>query len=212
LYAIGLSCGSGERALSHQSGSQAVVGRQDATTPNYSVNHARSGSHSCSASIAPWFISISPLPAPHSVQSQRFSFLFEGLEAQPHPVAEIRKSSSAASQFQIDASREDPHVCKFYTLKEAPVRNNDILFDGTHRSVSRKAAANLLDSGDWGRESSSRAMKTLVAPHKYLREFVASDVIIEGPLANPSPILATSDVVLGFEYGDHTREFDPVLP
>jgi hypothetical protein len=89
LYAIGLSCGSGERALSHQSGSQAVVGRQDATTPNYSVNHARSGSHSCSASIAPWFISISPLPAPHSVQSPRFSFLFAGLEAQPHPVAEI---------------------------------------------------------------------------------------------------------------------------
>ena len=55
-------------------------------------------------------------------------------------------------------------------------------------------------------------MKTLVAPHSYLREFVASDVIIEGPLADPSPILATSDVVLGFEYGDHTREFDPVLP
>ena len=37
---------------------------KDATTLNYSVNHARSGSNSCSASIAPWLISISPLPAP----------------------------------------------------------------------------------------------------------------------------------------------------
>jgi len=99
LYGIGLSCGSGERASSHQSGSQAVVGRQDATTPNYSVNHARSGSHSCSASIAPWFISISPLPAPHSVQSQRFSFLFAGLEAQPHPVAEIVQCGEPAFAF-----------------------------------------------------------------------------------------------------------------
>ena len=60
-----------------------------ATTPNYSINHARSGSHSCSASMAPWLISISPLPARHSVQSQRFSFPFAGLQAQPHPVAEI---------------------------------------------------------------------------------------------------------------------------
>ncbi len=36
-----------------------------------------------------WFISIPPLPALHSVQSQRSSFLFAGLEARPHPVAEI---------------------------------------------------------------------------------------------------------------------------
>ena len=33
VYGIGLSCGSGERGSSHQSGSQAVVGCQNATTP-----------------------------------------------------------------------------------------------------------------------------------------------------------------------------------
>jgi hypothetical protein len=59
------------------------------TTLNYSFNHARSGSNSCSASLAPWLISISPLPHRHSVQPRRFSFSFAGLQAQPQPVAEI---------------------------------------------------------------------------------------------------------------------------
>ena len=45
---------SGERASSYQSGSRAVVGALwHSTTPDYSVNHARSGSNSCSASTAP---------------------------------------------------------------------------------------------------------------------------------------------------------------
>jgi len=37
--------------------------RENAATLNYSVNHARSGSNSCSASLTPWLISTSPLPA-----------------------------------------------------------------------------------------------------------------------------------------------------
>ena len=37
--------------------------RENTATLNYSVNHARSGSNSCSASLAPWLISTSPLPA-----------------------------------------------------------------------------------------------------------------------------------------------------
>ena len=59
------------------------------TTLNYSVNHARSGSNSCSASIAPWLISTSPLPRRHSAQAHDFHVAFAGLQAQPQPVAEI---------------------------------------------------------------------------------------------------------------------------
>lgn len=71
------------------------------TTLNYSVNHARSGSNNCSASIAPWLISISPLPAQHrhSAQSPRFSCPFAGLQAQPQPVAEIVPASQPTNPF-----------------------------------------------------------------------------------------------------------------
>jgi hypothetical protein len=133
LYGIGLSCGSGERASSHQSGSQAVVGRQDATMPNYSVNRARSGSHSCSASIAPWFISISPLPTTHSVQSQRFSFLFAGLEAQPHPVAKIVQCGElgGARVFQASPIRQ-AHEGGHFAAWEQPD-----LFSTEHRNAFR---------------------------------------------------------------------------
>ena len=63
------------------------------TTLNYSVNHARSGSNSCSASLAPWLISISPLPAPPFCPIARFSFSFAGLRPSRN---QLRKSSSAA--------------------------------------------------------------------------------------------------------------------
>src|SRR4029450_4742502 len=82
--------GSGERAFSPHSGSRAIAGSwASATTLNYSVNHARSGSNSCSASIAPWLISISPLPAPTFCPIPRFSFPFAGLQAQPQAVAKL---------------------------------------------------------------------------------------------------------------------------
>jgi hypothetical protein len=38
--------------------------RENTATLNYSVNHARSGSNSCSASLAPWLIPTSPFPTP----------------------------------------------------------------------------------------------------------------------------------------------------
>jgi hypothetical protein len=44
-------------------------------TLNYSVNHARSGSNSCSASLTPWLISTSPLPAPPFCTSDDFHVL-----------------------------------------------------------------------------------------------------------------------------------------
>jgi len=46
-------------------------------TPNYSVNHARSGSNSCSASRAPLVGSISPFP-PGLLCTRRFSLCFGG--------------------------------------------------------------------------------------------------------------------------------------
>src|SRR2546423_11976828 len=49
-----------DRAALHHSGSRAIaVLAQNVATPNYSVNHARSGSNRCSASLAPWLISVS---------------------------------------------------------------------------------------------------------------------------------------------------------
>ena len=72
-YGIGLSCGSGERASSHQSGSRAIAGAvQGPTTLNYSVNHARSGSNSCSASLAPLANLDLAAPRRHSVESDDF--------------------------------------------------------------------------------------------------------------------------------------------
>jgi hypothetical protein len=58
------------------------------TTLNHSVNHARSGSNSCSASLAPWLIPTSPLPGRHSALPPIF-IAFRGLKAQLQPVAEI---------------------------------------------------------------------------------------------------------------------------
>jgi hypothetical protein len=65
------------------------------TTVNYSVNHARSGSNSCSASLAPWLISISPLPAAilHSPAD------FHALSRASGPSSnQLRKSSRLVSQ------------------------------------------------------------------------------------------------------------------
>jgi hypothetical protein len=67
---------------------------QAATTLNYSFNHARSGSNSCSASLAPWLISISPLPAA-ILTNPRFHSLSRASRPSRN---QLRKSSSAASQ------------------------------------------------------------------------------------------------------------------
>jgi hypothetical protein len=77
---------SGERASSHQSGSRAIAGQNTATL-NYSVNHARSGSNSCSASKAPWLIPTSPLPTPPFCR--RFSCPFAGRQAHLQPGSKV---------------------------------------------------------------------------------------------------------------------------
>lgn len=51
-------------------------------------------------------------------------------------------------------------------------------------------------------------MKTVVAPLESLREFVRSYVVIEGPISDPSPVVATSEITLGFFLGDRGRVFD----
>jgi hypothetical protein len=66
---------------------------ENTATLNYSVNHARSGSNSCSASIAPWLISTSPLPAPLLCPSHDFHVL----SRTAGPGSQLRTSSSAAS-------------------------------------------------------------------------------------------------------------------
>src|SRR6185436_4126691 len=68
--------------------------RANAATLNYSVNHARSGSNSCSASIAPWLISTSPLPAPPFCRTSDFHVLSRAFRPSWN---QLRKSSSAAS-------------------------------------------------------------------------------------------------------------------
>jgi hypothetical protein len=55
---------------------------------DYSVNHARSGSHSCSASLAAWLISLSPLPALPFWPAPGFHDLFAGCKPEV-TVAEI---------------------------------------------------------------------------------------------------------------------------
>jgi hypothetical protein len=82
-YGIGLSWGSGERASSHQSGSQAIVGSLEATTPNYSFNHARSGSNSCSASTAPLAQFDLAAPAASYSDLPLIFISFRGPEAHP---------------------------------------------------------------------------------------------------------------------------------
>ena len=82
--------GSGERASSHQSGSRAIVGpRRNATTLNYSVNHARSGSNSCSASTGSMANLDLAAPSAAILPIATIFILFRGPQAQPQPVAEI---------------------------------------------------------------------------------------------------------------------------
>src|SRR6185436_16988294 len=52
-----------------------VSPRENTATLNYSVNHARSGSNSCSASLAPCLISTSRLPARPFCTSDDFHVL-----------------------------------------------------------------------------------------------------------------------------------------
>jgi hypothetical protein len=40
----------------------------------------------------------------HSVQSQRFSFPFAGLQAQPHPVAEIVQCGEPSKQLSVNSA------------------------------------------------------------------------------------------------------------
>src|SRR4029450_13126056 len=68
---------------------------ENTATLNYSVNHARSGSNSCSAAIAPWLISTSPLPAPPFCPSYDFHVLSR---ASRPSCNQLRKSSRIASQ------------------------------------------------------------------------------------------------------------------
>jgi hypothetical protein len=56
---------------------------------NYSVNHARSGSDSCSVSTAPLVASISPLHTTAILQSSWIFIQFRGLKAQVEPVAKL---------------------------------------------------------------------------------------------------------------------------
>ena len=67
---------------------------QNAATLNYSVNHARSGSNSCSASMAPWLISTSPLPAPTFCPTDDFHVLSR---ASRPSCNQLRKSSQTPS-------------------------------------------------------------------------------------------------------------------
>src|SRR5262249_47261904 len=80
----------GAESVPHASIRVAGCGRspEDPTTPNYSVNQTRSGSNSCSASIPPWLISISPLP-PMSLWSAVIFMAFRGPQGPGLPVAEI---------------------------------------------------------------------------------------------------------------------------
>jgi hypothetical protein len=68
--------------------------RKNTATLNYSVNHARSGSNSCSASLAPWLISTSPLPARPFCTTDDFHALSR---AGRPSCNQLRTSSSAAS-------------------------------------------------------------------------------------------------------------------
>ena len=90
-------CGSGERASSHQSGSRAIAGlAEHATTLNYSVNHARSGSNSCSASTCS-MVNLD-LAAP-SAAILPIATIFIVLSRACRPSCnQLRKSSSAASR------------------------------------------------------------------------------------------------------------------
>ena len=76
------------------------------TTLNYSVNHARSGPDSCSASTAPLVESISPLHPVAIVPQLRIFITFRGLKAQADPVAEIVRKMVIAA----DSSRRDADV------------------------------------------------------------------------------------------------------
>lgn len=76
------------RRISQGRGLSSAV-RDDSTTPNYSVNHARSGSDSCSALTAPLVSSISPLHAAAIVALPRIFMTFRGLKAQSDPVAKL---------------------------------------------------------------------------------------------------------------------------
>jgi len=86
--------GSGERASSHQSGSRAIAGQNTATL-NYSVNHARPESNSCSASNAPWLIPTSPLPTPPFCRTNDFHVLSRAFRPSCN---QLRKSSQTARQ------------------------------------------------------------------------------------------------------------------
>ena len=68
---------------------------EDPTTLNYSINHTRSRSNSCSASMAPWLISTSPLPAPPFCRTYDFHVLSRAFRPSWN---QLRKSSSAASR------------------------------------------------------------------------------------------------------------------
>jgi hypothetical protein len=70
---------------------------EDPTTPNYSVNHARSGSISCSASMAPLARFDLAAPASAILDCTRFSSPFAGCKPR---LSQLRQSSSVVGRLR----------------------------------------------------------------------------------------------------------------
>src|SRR5262249_47263039 len=85
--------------------------REHTATLNYSVNHARSGSNSCSASLTPWLISTSPLPALPFCTSNDFHAFSR---ASGPSCYQLRKLSRLASHLTKKAANcEHASDCEF---------------------------------------------------------------------------------------------------
>jgi hypothetical protein len=128
-YCIGLSSWE-RRACLVASIRVASYRRWTPTTLNHSVNHARSGSNSCSASLAPWLIATSPLPALPLCPSHDF----HGLSRAFRPSCnQLRKSSSAASQpIHIQFGPVNPNG----VASAIPIRRRKVGATARARSVS----------------------------------------------------------------------------
>jgi hypothetical protein len=104
---------------------------ENTVTLNDSVNHARSGSNSCSASIAPWLISTSPLPTPTFCRSDDFHVLSR---ASRPSCNQLRKSSGAESQLR-KANETSSLQHSFFPRTLKPCFFSDLGLDKPHWTI-----------------------------------------------------------------------------
>jgi hypothetical protein len=120
--------------------------RENTATLNYSVNHARSGSNSCSASLTPWLISTSPLPALPFCTSDDVHVLSR---ASGPSCNQLRKSSRTVSQSPVSfpfTKKSNGEVCVGQRVPrsnvqfETSVRSKRACSAGSWRSNSLAAS------------------------------------------------------------------------